>query len=267
MLNRAPYLCRQSPRFDEDCLKVLLKNCPELTELRLKEVGKLHDDWLPHIAKFKKLERLDLSDSPDSLLDGPVVKLLEKIGRKLTHLNVSSHSLLTDAVLDGIAKHCPNLRELVMDKIADYSLKKEEDDAAHQIRGGMTDDGVAAFFAGWTHNKGLEHVSFAGCPTLQDKSLAAVIAHSGSTLRQLDISGWREATNEAIEAIGTGCPALRELDVGWCRLLSDWGIKAILDGCAHLEEVRVWGCNKLTDNVPRKKGCRVVGIESHVVTV
>lgn len=193
--------------------------------------------------------------------------MLEKIGRNLIYLNLSSHTLLTDAVLDGIAKHCPNLKELVLNRIADYSLKKEEDDAAHQIRGGLSDEGVAAFFSGWTDNKGLELVSFAGCPALQDKSLKALIAHSGSTVRTLDISGWREATNDALSAIGNGCPSLRELDVGWCRLLSDWGIKAILDGCEHLQEVRVWGCNKLTDNVPRKKGCRVVGIESHLVTV
>jgi DNA repair protein RAD7 len=110
-------------------------------------------------------------------------------------------------------------------------------------------------------------------------------------LEKLDIKGWRTVSEEALNAIGTSCPNLKQLNVGWCRMLTDFTMKAILDGCEQIETVKAWGelalmsfddrgsisadphhrtypgCNKLTDNVPRKKGCRVTGIEAHAIGV
>lgn len=262
------FLITQSPRFDEDCLETLIKCCPDLTDLRLKEVGKLSDKWLPQISKLKNLTYLDLSDAPDSLSDQAVIDMLEKNGKHLTHLNLSSHTLLTDSVLvDGIAEYCPNLTELIMNNIADYSLAKEgEPEEVPQHRGGLTDAGVAEFFETST-SKGFEMISFAACPTLADHTLRALLSHSGKTIRNLDISGWKDTSKEALGLIGMpgSCPILEKLDVAWCRNLTDWVTADILNACPQIKEIKVWGCNKLTDAVPRKKGCKVIGIETHTI--
>ena len=66
------FLITQSPRFDLACIEALGTHCAaSLNELRLMEIGKLSDEFLPHIAKCSKLSSLDLSYPDKSLsVDG-----------------------------------------------------------------------------------------------------------------------------------------------------------------------------------------------------
>ncbi len=272
----------QQPRFDIDCLEVMVKQCPNIQQLRLAEFGLITDDWLPVIGKLTKLTYLDLArPGKESLNDAAVVDLLSQVGAKLEHLDLSRHVDLSDAVLDGIAACCPNLKSLRLEDVSGNPDLNKPDSI------GLTDEGVAEFFEALATNghAALTHLDFHGCHSLQGPALMALLAHSGPKLQSLNLSGWKDVSPEALSEIGKTCKALVELDIGWCRRLTDFVLKDILEGCPEIKHVRVWGgyqstaratracandaggagCNNLTDAVPRKKGCRVVGIETHAI--
>lgn len=109
-----------------------------------------------------------------------------------------------------------------------------------------------------------------------DKSLEAILAHSGERLEVLNLNGWRELGEEVLTTMAVMAPRLRKVDVGWVREMTDFVVKAWVDGvpidmanrkpgedamdvdvvrtggCRMLEEVKVWGCNRITLNCPRK---------------
>lgn len=260
-------LITQTPRFDMSCLKAMVNNCPDINELRFREFGLLDDTWLPELAKLEKLELLDLS-SPGhaSLTDEPVIELLKAIGENLETLNLGDHIRLTDRVLlDGIVPHCPRIRKLFLRNIADFAPPQEGET---YVKTGLTNAGVADFFAKWKESghSGLVEVDLSLNPELGEKSLLALMEHSGDTLIDMNIKGWRETPDTTLARIGVTCSKLRSLNVGWCRQLTDLSVKDILGGCPEITVIKAWGCNSLTDNVARKKGCRLTGIESHVIS-
>lgn len=259
------FLITESPRFDIDCLKALAKHCPNLKELRLKRFSKIDDEWLPVIAKFKKLETLDLSiPGHNSFTDEPVVDLLKAIGKGLEHLSLGCHIRLTDTtLLEGILKYCPYVRRLDLSYVADFAPPQEDEDYE---KSGFTSEGYAEFLQKWKESghEGLIEANFEYDHEMKSDALLALIKHSRETLERLNIKGWREVSEEALSQLQK-CPELRELNLGWCRNVTDYVMKDILTECKEIGVVKVWGCNKLTDNVPRKKGCRVIGIESHAV--
>ncbi|EJT45194.1 DNA dependent ATPase [Trichosporon asahii var. asahii CBS 2479] len=240
------FLLTQSPRFDEDTLDVLVSSAPNLKALRLSEIGKLNSEWLPTIAKLKNLEYLDLSSPGTPLSDDAVAELLSAVGGKLTELDLSSNPELSDEVLDAIAKYCPRLTHLSL----------------HHVD--LSDEGLVRFFRALKAKKrpGLIELDLEKGHDLQ--SLDDLIAHSGQTLKTLSLCGWRGAEREQLSRLEE-CKNLEFLDISWCRNTNDFTVKDILDGCDAIKEVRVWGCNLLTDNVPRKKGVRVVGVETHAI--
>lgn len=247
------FLVTQSPRIDRETIACLVKSCPNLTELRLAEIGLLDGECLLSIAKLKKLKLLDLSAPPHSLQDDEVVALLAAVGSTLESINLSGNPELTDAVLLAIAQYCPKLQELHM---------------RHQVE--FTNEGVAQFFTELSSRgyPGFVVIDLEKGHDLQDEALGALLAHSGNSVEWLSILGWRDTTADALGRLAQ-CGALRQLDIGWCRKVTDFALKDILDGCRSVQTVRVWGksgcscrslhsgCNQLTDRIPRKRGVKV----------
>ncbi|GJE90230.1 RNI-like protein [Phanerochaete sordida] len=248
------FLITQSPRFDVKCIESLVENCEGLTELRLKEVGKLADDFLPHIKKLAgQLTYLDLSSpgEPEAVSNDALTDLLTAVGAGLRHLDLSGHALLGDGFLfQGLKPHTRQLESLAL------ALTPE-----------LTDAGVAEFFATWAGaaappNPPLRHAALGRNPELGGAALAALLAHSGAALESVDVNGWKAAPEDVLNTLGARAPRLRRVDVGWCREASDWTVKALVEGCPDLVEVKVWGCQRVTANCPRKRGVAVVGIEA-----
>ncbi|WWC62122.1 uncharacterized protein I303_104713 [Kwoniella dejecticola CBS 10117] len=243
------FLITQSPRIDLETIKILVKSCPNLVELRLAEVGQLNDDCLAVLQSLKKLRYLDLSAAGTPLTDEAVIALVSAIGDGLEELVLADNSELTDAILPVIAEHCPRLRRLSLRNLVELSS-----------------DGVAEFFSMLKakNRSGYEHIDLEKGHDLQDAALDALLAHSGNTVEKLNLLGWREVSNESLSKIAH-CKHLKELDIGWCRQVTDFTVKDVLEGCNEIQTVRVWGCNQLTDNIPRKKGVQVIGVESHSI--
>ncbi|ELU39535.1 DNA dependent ATPase [Rhizoctonia solani AG-1 IA] len=239
-----------SPRLDLDCCQALVHNCADsLTDLRLSNVGKLNDSWLPLLHRCTSLKRLELSypGGDASLTSEPVVELLGAIGRGLEHLDLSGHPLLEDEVLiNGVISHAPNLTSLA---ISSAPL--------------LTDAGVAQFFAEYNQKAGLEYLEMKNNPLLSSDSLRAFLDRSTSiAIRQLVINGWRETEEEASKLIPSSCPELRKLDIGFVRSVDDYLIKEVLEGCSKIEEISCFGCNRVTGACPKKAGVNIYGVEA-----
>ena len=227
-------LIHQSPRFDLECMSALATHCPNITELRLQQIGKLDDTFLPHISSFRRLEQLDLSSPAISCSEDGLIGVLLARGAQLTHLDLSGHEELGDDFLqNGICAHAPRLVTLRLDNL-------------HTL----TDEGVAEFFRAWTPIA-LSTLSLARAYDVGANALLALLECVRTTLSVLNICSWRTTTVDALMDIASA-RELRALDVGWNRAVDDFVIKAILDGCPKLEEIKCWGCNRVTSDCPRK---------------
>jgi DNA repair protein RAD7 len=238
------FLITHSPRFDLDCMKALQKHCPRLTELRLREVEKLDDEFVDVMKGLTGLTYLDLGYSTTSLSEHALVDLMDAVGAGLTHLDLSGHSSLTDTFLvDGIKEHARALTELALSNVPL-----------------LTDEGVAEFFDAWAvkdedgclSSPSLTTLDLSRNTNLSSAALIAILSHSGKTLIHLNINGWKTTSEESLKTIASRAKELRWLDVGWCREMDNFVMKAIIDQCKRVKEVKVWGCNRLTEHCPRK---------------
>ncbi|KAF9546594.1 RNI-like protein, partial [Agrocybe pediades] len=250
-------LITQSPRFDEECIKALVKFCPGITELRLKEIGQLKDAFLQQIQLFEGgLWYLDLADPSHSCSEEAMLELLRAVGKTLTHLNVSKHNLLTDNFLKtGLLSKAKVMQSLTLSHLPE-----------------LTTDGVRNFFDKWKgKNPPLSYLDISRNDELKGPALESILGHSGDKLEHLNINGWKDVEEDALRLIGKRGLHLKTLDVGFCRAVDDFVVKTWLEGedssagCQHLQEIKVWGCNRITASCPRKKGVSIFGVESHVV--
>ncbi|KDR82125.1 hypothetical protein GALMADRAFT_58846 [Galerina marginata CBS 339.88] len=253
------FLITQSPRFDEACIKSLVKSCPGVKELRLKEIGKMNDTFVNQIKTLKKgLRYLDLSDPTNSCGETAIIGLIRAIGRTLTYLNLSKHDSLTDKFLDkGVLPHTKVLESLVLSHLPE-----------------LTDHGVSKFFESWT-NPALISLDLSRNEVLKSEALESALKHSGSKLEELNINGCMEIGEDSLKMIASDAVEVKKLDVGFCRAVDDFVIQTWLEGvpkrktrtggCRQLEEVKVWGCNRVSSSCPRKKGVIILGVESHTV--
>ncbi|KAE9410577.1 RNI-like protein [Gymnopus androsaceus JB14] len=248
------FLITQSPRFNLECLQVLVDTSSKtLKRLGLREVGLLRDDFLVAIGSLSgQLTYLDISEPSKSCSDQALISLLELVGSTLTSLNLSGHVELTDDVLhSGILPNVTSLQEL---SLSNLPL--------------LTDGGVAQFFSEWS-NPPLTALNLSRNPVLSTNSLIELLNHSGEGMQFLDVNGWKDVGATALANIGKQAKDLRKIDLGWCREVDDFIVKAILENCkAWLNEVKLWGCNKVEGkwvSSGTKTKAKIVGIESHTV--
>ena len=229
----------QNPRFDVDCLKELMTNSPTLTELRLREVGKMCDDFLEVLESVgPALTYLDLAYSGNAELIGEVavMGLVKKLGHTLKHLDLSGITTITDEFfLHCLKEHAPNLESLTMADLEE-----------------LTDEKIGQFFLGWEKNPGLTSVDLSRNHTLSSLALDGVLQHSGPQLKSLSINGWKAASNESLTMIAELATGLSKIDVGWCREVDDFALAKIQDECDNLRDLSCWGCNRVTPAARRR---------------
>ncbi|KAB5589921.1 DNA-dependent ATPase [Ceratobasidium theobromae] len=244
------FLLSHSPRLNFDCCEALVKNCADnLTELRLSNVGKLDDSWLPLLHRCTNLKYLELSypGGEGSLTDKPTIELLQVIGEGLEYLDLSGHPLLSDIVLrEGVLPNTPYLKTF---KMSDTPL--------------LTNDGVRDFFTELDEDTGIQCMEMRQNPLLSSESLRAFLDRpTACIIQELSINGWKDTDEETCQLIATSCPELKKLDIGFVRSVDDHMIKALLDGCSKIEEISCFGCNRVTEACPRKVGVNIYGVEA-----
>lgn len=285
---------RETPRLDLGCIKSLVANCPDLTQLGLAQIGQLDGPCLDELQQLKSLTYLDVSDPgvsapgipPEGLKDDEVINLLAAIGSKLHYLNLSGNSDLTDRVLlEGILPHCHSLQELhlaFLDKISSDALKIVFD--SFDARGLPR----------------LTHVELRRCSQVEDDCLDALVQHSGPALQILSLNSCNKLTGDGtktvvgedgaplrvngdradnpvgvitgrsspapplyqgLRSIANHCQDLKELDLAFVRSCGDGEIMSLVEGCPQLEKIKVYGCNRISDYVAGTTRCQVIGLE------
>jgi DNA repair protein RAD7 len=229
-------------------MKSLVKNCSDIIDLRLKEIGHMNDSFLSQIKLLKKgLRHLDLADPTESCTESAMIALMRSIGKSLTYLNVSKHDLLGDQFLSkALQPHAKALQSLTLSHLPE-----------------LTDEGVSQFFGAWK-NPPLKFLDISRNEVLGSLSLKSLVKHSGEQLEELNINGWKDVGEPGLKSIGRLAKQLKTLDVGWCRAVDDFLLKMWFEGelvkgvheggCKSLQEVKVWGCNKISHSCPRKVG-------------
>ncbi|KAH7906208.1 RNI-like protein [Hygrophoropsis aurantiaca] len=273
----------QSPRFDEACMLAMVDGCKELTELRLKEVGKMTEDFVEPLCALPQLRALDLSDpgNANGITEEGWLQILRRHGPTLEKLDCSGHQGVSDRVLlEGLRVKSRVLAELTADNVS-----------------GLTNEGLAEFFDTWANpprstgetgegdmdmdvdlppNPPLHALSLARNSFLSSEALIALINHSGASLQTLSINGWKGVSAEALAKIG-GAKDLVKLDISWAREMDDFVLKSILEGdgdgnsrgneeragCNRLKEVKCWGCSRVRGAgvLGRNRNLRIFGIE------
>ncbi|THH34122.1 hypothetical protein EUX98_g168 [Antrodiella citrinella] len=247
------FLITQSPRFDIECMKALTDNCKNLTELRLKEIGKMSDEFLECVAQFKHLTSLELSypGTPDALSEEALIDLMSSVCGGLSYLDLSNNISITDAFL------YQGIKPFATERLSTLILANMPD---------LTDAGVAEFFdtceAESNNTPQLSHLNMSRNHDLSGLALEALLKHSGATLTHLNINGWKGVPQDALKRISRTCPDLTFLDMSWCREADDWIVKDLMERCERMQELKVWGCQRITKEIPRRRNVAIAGISA-----
>ena len=67
--------------------------------------------------------------------------------------------------------------------------------------------------------------------------------------QNLDLSGCSAVANDALAALGGGCPRLVELYLSGCSGITTEGVKELAGGCQELEALHLADCENLDDEV------------------
>ncbi|KAH6840824.1 hypothetical protein B0I37DRAFT_224489 [Chaetomium sp. MPI-CAGE-AT-0009] len=241
--------------FGDGVLALLPTTCPSLTRLKVCHNQEVTGAGVAAIAQISALRHLSL-DLRNEVHSDVYVDLLSKIGAGLETLSLTRVREADNTVLDAIHKYCRALAKLRI-------TESEE----------MTDAGFARLFRGWA-NPGLAFVDFQKCRQLDSarprdnpdgiglcsEGFRAMMAHSGKTLRELNVHGCRHITVGAFEDVfgsqadGKVYGAMAKLEISFCEEVTDFVVGSVFRSCPNLRELNVFGCMKVRDvRVPRGK--------------
>ena len=213
-------------RWDEECSKMLVTNCPNLEIVGLKRINGLSNGSIQWFSKLKNLKSLDLTEPTGIVTDEYVVQIIRATGNKLEKLILDGCVELGDETFQAITHHCPNLQFLslaLLDKI--------------------TDECVVKGFNSWKKNHGLVILNISRCVGIKDGGVQAILAHSGGSLESLSLNSLDELTQETfklfLEEFGNVGKELVELDVGFVRCVNDGLVHKLSNACKELRVLRV----------------------------
>ncbi|ORY88973.1 hypothetical protein BCR35DRAFT_189676 [Leucosporidium creatinivorum] len=283
---------RQSARFNDDCISLLVAHNPGLFNLQLSEIGKLSDASLALLHPLKNLTTLDISragvDQGNVLTDDAVVALIEAVGENLEELVLDRESSAFASLLGArrlaltLSLPSPsslpsfntiafinNLTEnyLLTDRVLLEGIKIH---CPHLTRLSLhslsliQSTGLQSLFTSWV-NPGLTHLTLHRVCETDSEALKSIISHSGHSLRNLDLHSCDNIEEDGLnELAGGACPRLEEVDLSFVRMCDNFVIKRLLDECEALSKVFVHGCSRVTDDCVQKKGVSIRGLENCV---
>ncbi|KAK4241446.1 hypothetical protein C8A03DRAFT_41161 [Achaetomium macrosporum] len=238
--------------FGDEVLSLLESTCPSLTRLKVCHNQQVTGTGVAAIGNLKSLRHLSL-DLRNEVHPDVYVDVLSKIGPSLETLSLTRIRTGDNSILDAIHTHC---RSLVKLRITD----SEE----------MTDAGFVRLFKDWA-NPGLVFLDLQKCRQLDaahprnnpdgiglcSNGFRALIAHSGKTLKFLNVHGCRHIQAAAFEEVfgpEKVYDAMRKLEISFCEEVTDFVAGSIFRSCPNLRELNVFGCMKVKDvRVPRGK--------------
>lgn len=241
----------------DETIKMLKTHCPKIRRLKIENNQKMSDEGVKALADIPSLEHVGLQLQKKTSAEA-LTEFISAIGGNLQTLSLKIVPDANDYVLDAIHATC---RSLVKLRITDSEK--------------MTDAGFARMFKNWA-NPPLQILDLQKCryvnaarPRSNDdlvglcsEGFKALMAHSGSHLKDLNIHACRNITREAFEEVfseDARYPELRKLEISFCEEVTDFVLGSIFRACPNIKEVNVFGCMKVKEvRVPR--GVILVGV-------
>lgn len=255
--------------FGDEQLELLATTCPSLERLKVSHNQKATDAGIDHIANLTNLRHLSLElYKPTS--SAPYVKVIKCVGSALCTLSLATVQRINDNVLDAIHENCQNLTKL---RITDNEI--------------LTDKAFARLFTNW-HNPPLTFVDLHKCrhidasePHANAENIGlcslgfeALMAHSGTMLKHLDINSCRHislASFESVFAPGKIYPELTNMNLSFCQSVNDFVVGCIFRACPNIKTLEVFGNfgvrdvkvpkGKILIGVPNAMGMQIEGTE------
>lgn len=199
---------------DSDGILAIAQGCKRLEYLKMNGCSQLDDITMTAIGEnLIDLNRLCLASCND-IKDSALLSFLATSHGKLTHLNLSNCSKLTDAIARSITENCPLLTHL---ELACCSL--------------FTDDGLTYLVS---HLSGLVNLDLEDLFQITDASVREIAVHQ-KYLRRLCLSGCVQVTDSAIIhlILEAGCSdTLEQLELDNCSLITDRALTTIANHLA-----------------------------------
>lgn len=233
--------------FEDDNVAGMVLDCPSLRRLKLKTCRKLGEEAINAISQASTLEHLSLELS-QQVSNYALINMIESLGPKLKTLSLEKFLDADDTVLEAIHDNCNSLTKLR------FSNNDTASDAA-----------FAALFTGWK-NHPLAFADFnyfrdveANNPDIKEEPIGlaasgfkALMAHSGSALRYLDIASCRHIELGAFLDVFNGnhtYPALEHINISFCNQVDTTLIAGIFKSCPSLKKLVAFGCFAVADVV------------------
>ncbi|KAI8576125.1 hypothetical protein K450DRAFT_258152 [Umbelopsis ramanniana AG] len=192
-----------------DGIHAIVQGCKRLEYLKMNGCSQLDDVTMTAIGEnLVDLNRLCLASCSD-IKDAAMLSFLSASHGKLTHLNISNCSKLTDLLARSMTKHCPRLTHL---ELACCSL--------------FTDEGLTHMISRLT---GLVNLDLEDVHQITDISVREIAAHQ-KNLRRLCLSGCLQITDSAITNLileGECADSLEQLELANCSLITDRALTTI----------------------------------------
>jgi DNA repair protein RAD7 len=238
--------------FEDQQIADMVKFCPNLTRVKLQYVWRLGEESLEHLAQLERLEHLSLQlMTPPS--NESVMELIRLVGPKLKTLSLRSFQNTDDEVLKCIHDTCVKLEKLRISEL----------DTA-------TDAGFAALFTGWKNpplsfidvnavrdvdNQNPDRLE-SGAVGIAGEAFEAMMAHSGSTLRKLNIASCRHiplATLLDVFGRDRRYAKLEDVDLSFVSEVDDVVLLGLFrSASSSLKKVALFGCFAAKDvTVPK----------------
>jgi DNA repair protein RAD7 len=233
--------------FEDETVKIMASRCPNLKRLKLELCRRIGEAAVEAIANMPKLEHLSLQIGLEVSAD-TLVNLVQQRGSHLRTLSLRKFLDADDAVLDTIHEHCRRLSK----------LRVSENDTA-------SDSGYARLFTDWS-NPPLSFVDFNTTRDIDNNNpdgpedaigfsssgFRAMMKHSGSNLKHLDISSCRHIELGAFIDVFNGAesyPLLEYINVSFCNRVDTTVIAGIFKSCPVLKKLVAFGCFDVADVV------------------
>ena len=252
---------------DDESVAHLARDCPNITQLKLKKCGHMTEASLESISSLTRLEHLSLNVAHESSPEA-LVSLILAAGPNLRTLSLEHMHEANDSVLEAIHNSCTKLTKL---RFTDNCV--------------CTDAGFASLFTKWdnapitfldlSENRDIDNQNPDGPEDLPigiaSNSFKAFMHHSGSKLERLNLASCRHISFAALSEVFDGknkYPRLRDIDLSFVKSVDDFVVAGIFKSCPSLMKLAVFACFKVKDvKIPR--GIAVVGMpnaQENIVT-
>lgn len=255
--------------FTDETLDTMVANCPNLEQLKLKYCRKLTSAFVPSLQRFKKLTALSLrfSHSPDSQ---ELIPLIQSLGPNLRTLSLENCMEVDDELVDAIRGSCSRLSKFRLSGIENITDAALVSMFSSKRKAKSSTDGTAV--------PSLVHVDLSSARDmdynnpdgplddpigLSSSAFKALMMHSGSTLRTLDMASCRHVSHGALcDAFGPrdrAYPELESINVAFCSGVDTAVIRGIFASCPKIKKIIAFGCFKIEDVVV-PAGVALIGV-------